>query len=155
MQRITVTIDDDLMAELDRLIAARGYQNRSEAIRDLARAGIQQTLRETHTAPDCIAALVYVYDHEARELSRRLTRLFHDHHDLSLATTHIHLNHDSGMAVALLKGSTPRVELLVKLVLAERGVRYGRVVIVPTLLGEDAHEHDDAHGHPHRHVRTR
>jgi CopG family transcriptional regulator, nickel-responsive regulator len=42
MQRITITVDDDLMVDLDRLIAKRGYQNRSEAIRDLARAGMQQ-----------------------------------------------------------------------------------------------------------------
>jgi len=38
MQRVTITLDDDLMAEFDRIIAARGYQNRSEAIRDLAHA---------------------------------------------------------------------------------------------------------------------
>jgi metal-responsive CopG/Arc/MetJ family transcriptional regulator len=33
MQRVTITLDDELMAELDAIIAARGYQNRSEAIR--------------------------------------------------------------------------------------------------------------------------
>ena len=31
MQRVTVTLDDDLMAELDAIIAERGYQNRSES----------------------------------------------------------------------------------------------------------------------------
>jgi CopG family transcriptional regulator, nickel-responsive regulator len=42
MQRITITIDDDLLTEVDRLVAKRGYQNRSEAIRDLARGGLAQ-----------------------------------------------------------------------------------------------------------------
>ena len=42
MQRITITVDDELVAALDCIIAAHGYQNRSEAIRDLARAGIAQ-----------------------------------------------------------------------------------------------------------------
>ena len=42
MQRVTITLDDELMKELDAFIAARGYQNRSEAIRDLARAGIRE-----------------------------------------------------------------------------------------------------------------
>ena len=37
MQRVTITIDDELDAELDRFMGARGYDNRSEAIRDLAR----------------------------------------------------------------------------------------------------------------------
>ena len=43
MQRVTITLDDALMAALDAIIAARGYQNRSEAIRDLARAGEPRT----------------------------------------------------------------------------------------------------------------
>ena len=42
MQRVTITIDDELDAELDRFMKARGYANRSEAIRDLARSGLQQ-----------------------------------------------------------------------------------------------------------------
>jgi CopG family nickel-responsive transcriptional regulator len=46
MQRVTITLDDELMADLDRIIAARGYQNRSEAIRDLARSGLEQAAVE-------------------------------------------------------------------------------------------------------------
>ena len=42
MQRITITLDDELLMALDRVISECGYQNRSEAIRDLARAGIAQ-----------------------------------------------------------------------------------------------------------------
>ena len=76
MQRVTVTLDDDLMAELDAIIAERGYQNRSEAIRDLARAGIKEAAPDSGRGRDCVAALVYVYDHEARQLSKRLVRAF-------------------------------------------------------------------------------
>ena len=68
MQRVTITIDDDLMAELDRIIESRGYQNRSEAIRDLARAGIREAAETLDGERDCVAALVYVYDHAARQL---------------------------------------------------------------------------------------
>jgi len=42
MQRATITLDDEFVTELDRMISLRGYQNRSEAIRDLARAGMRQ-----------------------------------------------------------------------------------------------------------------
>ena len=77
------------MTELDRIIAARGYQNRSEAIRDLARAGIREAAQETGTKGECVAALVYVYDHAARELSKRLVQNLHGHHEMSLATRHL------------------------------------------------------------------
>ena len=46
MQRVTITIDDELDAELDRFMKVRGYANRSEAIRDLARSGLQQAATE-------------------------------------------------------------------------------------------------------------
>ena len=37
MQRITITIDDDLMAEVERFMQMRGYEARSEVFRDLLR----------------------------------------------------------------------------------------------------------------------
>jgi len=75
MQRITITIEDELLAEIDAAAEARGYQNRSEIIRDLARAGLQQGAEDAATSGQCVAALVYVYDHAARDLSKRLYRI--------------------------------------------------------------------------------
>ena len=73
MQRVTITIDDDLAAELERYMAARGYANRSEAIRDLARSGLQQLAMQAAGRRQCLAALIYVYDHHQRELPKRIS----------------------------------------------------------------------------------
>ena len=110
MQRITITIEDDLLAEIDAAAKDRGYQNRSEIIRDLARAGLQQSAQEAAPSGQCVAALVYVYDHAARDLSKRLVQNFHGHHDLSLATLHVHLDDDSCMEVTALKGASSEVQ---------------------------------------------
>ena len=131
MQRITITIEDDLLAEIDAAARARGYQNRSEIIRDLARSGLQQSAADAGASGHCVAALVYVYDHAARDLSKRLVQNFHGHHDLSLATLHVHLDDDSCMEVTALKGSSGDVKHLADHVIAERGVRYGRLVMIP------------------------
>jgi CopG family transcriptional regulator, nickel-responsive regulator len=154
MQRVTITLDDDLMADLDRVIAMRGYQNRSEAIRDLARAGIQQAVQDAGKSRDCVGALVYVYDHGARELAKRLVHSFHDHHDMSLSTLHVHLDHDSCMEITVLKGRTRDVQRFADHVIAERGVRYGRLVIVPVEFESEVHAHaeEPAHRHAHAHV---
>ena len=149
MQRITITLDDDLMEELDAMIAAHGYQNRSEAIRDFARAGMQQAVQdkgqEKHKSGECVAALVYVYDHAARDLSRRLVDTYHHHHDLSLATLHVHLDDDNCMEVTALRGPGADVQHFADHIIAERGVKYGRVVMMPT--GKKA----DAKTKPHKH----
>ena len=153
MQRVTITLDDELMAELDRIIAARGYQNRSEAIRDLARAGILEAADTLDRQGDCVAALVYVYDHNARQLSKRLADTFHDHHELSLASMHAHLDHDNCMEVTILRGKAHKVQHFAEHVIAERGVRHGRVVLVPTDVTGKPHQHgpDVSHPHPHSH----
>ena len=132
MQRITITIEDDLLTEIDVAAKARGYQNRSEIIRDLARAGLQQSAQEAKPSGQCVAALIYVYDHAARDLSRRLVQNYHGHHDLSLATLHVHLDDNSCMEVTALKGATGDVQHFADHIIAERGVRYGRVVMIPT-----------------------
>ena len=131
MQRVTITIDDDLDAELDRFMRTRGYDNRSEAIRDLARSGLQQAAMEISGPRPCVAALVYVYDHEARELPKRLTRDFHKHHDLAQATLHVHLDEESCMEVTVLKGRGSEVQRFADHIIAERGVRHGHVVYLP------------------------
>jgi CopG family transcriptional regulator, nickel-responsive regulator len=155
MQRVTITLDEALLGEVDRFMVARGYQNRSEAIRDLARAGLQETEAGTPADGKCVAAAIYVYDHDARELPKRLNQTFHDHHDLSLSTLHVHLDHESCMEIAVLKGATEDVRHFAEHVIAERNVRYGRVVMVPLEETGPKHRHDHGtHIHTHVHPRT-
>ena len=100
-----------------------------------------------------MAALVYVYDHHARQLAKRLADTFHDHHELSLASMHAHLDHDNCMEVTILRGKADQVQHFAEHVIAERGVRHGRVVLVPTDVMIKPHTHADGttHSHPHRH----
>jgi CopG family nickel-responsive transcriptional regulator len=155
MQRVTITVDDELVAELDRFMAVRGYANRSEAIRDLTRSGLQQAATEVAGARPCIAALVYVYDHETRELAQRLTRDYHERHDLAQTTLHMHLDHESCMEVTVLKGRGTDVQEFADHIIAERGVRHGHVVYLPadgahTHSRGASHSHSRGHGHRHR-----
>jgi CopG family transcriptional regulator, nickel-responsive regulator len=157
MQRVTITIDDELDEELDRFMKARGYANRSEAIRDLARSGLQQRSTEIAGERPCVAALVYLYDHEARELPKRLTRDFHDRHDLAHSTLHVHLDHENCMEVTVLKGSGADVQQFADRIISERGIRHGQVVYLPA---DGVHSHDGGtrhsheHGHSHSHGHT-
>lgn len=154
MQRITITLDDDLMAEIDAFMAARGCENRSEAIRDLVRTSLAEEGPLAGAAQPCVGALVYVFDHDRRDLARRLTSTHHHRHDLSLATTHVHLDAGTCLEVALLRGPTGEVRHFADHVMAERGVRYGRLVVVPVEpeAGPHAardHVHDHDHDHDH------
>jgi CopG family nickel-responsive transcriptional regulator len=137
MERLTVTIDEDLVAEVDDFMAQRGYANRSEAFRDLLRSGLAQLGGTTAGNRPCVATLSYVYDHAERELPKRLTKEFHDHHNLAQATLHFHIDHDSCLEVTVLRGRSTEVKAFADHVLAERGVRYGQIAMMPVAGARD------------------
>jgi CopG family nickel-responsive transcriptional regulator len=154
MQRITITLDDELLTALDRVISECGYQNRSEALRDLARAGIAQVQEEGDDSPAAVGTLSFVYDHRERELAKRLTGSFHDRHNLSVASMHVHLDHDSCLEVAVLRGATRELRDFAQHVVAERGVRHGRLVTVPVEFQNQSHAHG-AGTSPHLHMHVK
>ncbi len=145
MNRVTITIDDDLLGEIDAMVSKGGYQNRSEVIRDLARSGLSQKQEESGADRLCVGALVYVYDHAARNLSHRLIESAHAHHDIAVATMHVHLDDSSCLEVTALKGRRDDIRHFADHVIAERGVRYGRVIMIPTQAegtpGKITHHH--------------
>jgi CopG family nickel-responsive transcriptional regulator len=155
MQRTTITLDDDLMTRLDEFMADRQYANRSEAIRDLVRAGLERSALAESDEAQCLAAAIYVYDHEARELASRLTHAAHAHHDLSIATLHVHLDHDSCMEVTVLRGLVGEVRHFADHVIAERGVRHGQLVMVPVVEQTEAHAHHHKQVGLHRHLHVK
>ncbi|RFC62502.1 nickel-responsive transcriptional regulator NikR [Fulvimarina endophytica] len=146
MQRITITVDDDLMADLDRMIETGGYPNRSEAIRDLARLGLREAAARTGEVRDCVGVLSYVYDHEARNLSSRLTTTHHHHRDISVAALHIHLDADQCLEISVLKGRSDEVQDFADTIISQRAVSYGELKIVP-----QGPRHDRGHDHDHDH----
>ncbi len=151
MQRLTITIDDDLLADVDDFMARRGYANRSEAFRDLLRGGLERADSEGTDSRNCIATLSYVYDHAARELPKRLTQEAHDHSGLAQATLHVHIDHESCLEVTVLKGKSTEVKAFADHVIAERGVRHGHVAYMPAEVSAHRrdHEGDGHHGDLH------
>lgn len=131
MQRLTISLDDDLAAAFDDLMRRRGYANRSEAVRDLLRRELGESDLVSGAAKECVAVLSYVFDHHERQLSSRLTGMQHDHHDLAIATMHAHISHDDCIETVILRGATSEVKAFADGVIAETGVRHGQVQLIP------------------------
>ncbi|AMO46726.1 CopG family transcriptional regulator, nickel-responsive regulator [Kosakonia oryzendophytica] len=126
MQRVTITLDDDLLETLDNLSERRGYNNRSEALRDILRSALSQESAQDNEKQG-YAVLSYVYEHEKRDLASRIVATQHHHHDLSVATLHVHISHDDCLEIAVLKGKMGEVQHFADDVIAQRGVRHGHL----------------------------
>jgi CopG family nickel-responsive transcriptional regulator len=151
MERFTISLDESLASQFDALIGERGYVNRSEAVRDLIRGAIEGDRQRDPPAGHCVANLSYIYNHHERELAERLTSLQHDHHDLTVAAMHSHLDHDNCLETVILKGATAAIRRFAEALMAERGVRHGQLNII-ALAAEQHHAHA-AGGAAHVHYR--
>lgn len=153
MQRFTISLDDELAAAFDGLVAQRGYATRSEAVRDLIREQLGSTLLASAQAPWCVATVSFVHDHHDAVLAARLGALQHDHHDLVLHSTHTFLDHDNCLETLVLRGRTEPVQALAAQLIALRGVRSGQVHAVPLAEEARGHRHPHAGRAKHRHLR--
>jgi len=151
MERFTISLDESLASEFDQLIAARGYSNRSEAVRDLIRAALEEERRREKPSGHCVANLSYVYNHHERQLAERLTGLQHAHHDLTVAAMHSHLDHENCLESVILRGPTAKVRAFADALTAEPGVRHGQVNLI-ALEAEHHHAHGEG-GEAHMHYR--
>jgi CopG family nickel-responsive transcriptional regulator len=147
MERITITIDDDLLATVDMLVKRHGYPNRSEAIRELVRESANRINAKASRAP-CVATLSYVFDHHMRDLPQRLTEEQHAHHEISIATTHVHFDHDTCLEVSILRGPIDAVRKFSDSVTTQRGVRHSYLHLIPVKTMGHSHGPGTA---PHSH----
>lgn len=128
LTRTGVAIDADLLARFDRFIARQGYPNRSEAFRDLIRDRLVGAAIEAPEA-QVVGTITLIYDHHSRLLPDKLMNLQHHHHDVIIATTHAHLDHNTCLEVLVVKGLAKRVQKLADLLIGTKGVRHGRLVM--------------------------
>ncbi len=142
MERITISMDDELAARFDALIARRGYSNRSEAIRDLVREALEEERIEQEDQTASFGVLTYVYNHHERELASRLTRAQHEHHHLAVSTLHVHIDADNCLETVILHGPTREVRAFSDATSASTGVRHGRLHLIPGGVPPYHHHHD-------------
>ena len=128
LSRIGVAIASDLLDKFDKLIAHRGYTNRSEAFRDLIR---DELVEKTWESPESqvVGTVTLVYDHHVRMLNEKLTGIQHDYHHAILSTLHVHLDHDNCLEVLVVKGRAGEVRKVADSLISTKGVKHGRLTI--------------------------
>lgn len=131
IERVGVSLDQDLLARFDELIEKQGYANRSEAVRDLIRARLdQEQLAKPST--EAVAGIFLVYDHHATNLSAKLNHLQHNHLLHIITSTHIHLDHHNCLEIIILKGKVKEIQKLADRMISLKGVKLSRTNIMTT-----------------------
>ncbi|MBU0579670.1 MAG: nickel-responsive transcriptional regulator NikR [Candidatus Margulisbacteria bacterium] len=129
--RFGVSMPEKLLKKFDKLITQKGYQNRSEAIRDFIREKLvekewQEGNKET------FGTLTIVYDHHTGNVGEVLTEVQHHYHDTIISNVHVHVDHDNCLEVLLLKGENKKIKEVSDKIISLKGVKYGKLTAATT-----------------------
>ena len=134
LARFSISMDEELLLRLDRHLRRRGYTNRSEAFRDMARQILsEQQLKNPEV--EGVAVLSIVYDHHRLDLPARLTDLQHKNIKNIVCTLHVHLDKHHCLEVLVMRGKAGDLQKTCNALVSLNGIKYGRVnLIVPKNL---------------------
>lgn len=130
LERLSFSLERPLLERLEKLQRDSRYTNRSEFLRDLIRSRLVE--REWERDQEAVGTVTLVYDHHVRQLNEKLTALQHDHHDVILATTHVHLDHDRCVEVILVRGRASRIRAIADGLRRHKGVLHAELSMSST-----------------------
>ena len=131
ISRFSVSVDRELLRELDRMCREKGYDNRSLAIADMIRAHLVEH-RQQLGKREIAGSVTLVYDHHRHHLQDLLTDLQHDHREIIISTVHCHLDHDNCLEILAVRGKAIDVKRLADELIAAKGVKHGKLTITGT-----------------------
>lgn len=130
VRRFGVSLEDEILNELDHFVNLRKFPNRSQAIRFLIKNYvIDEKIDENNIVA---GSIVLVYDHHRRDLQNKSTTIQHDYHQLILSVQHVHIDHHNCLETIAVMGKASSLKELSDKLIAIKGVKHGKLVITTT-----------------------
>ena len=130
IQRFGVSLEKDLLKELDVVAKRRNFPNRSQLLRFLIRKDLIEDAWQGNE--EVSGAVVLIYDHHRRDLINKSLAIQHVFARIILATQHIHLDHRNCLEIIALKGRAALLRTLSDKLISLKGVKHGKLVISAT-----------------------
>ncbi len=142
--RVGVSLEPELLRQLDDWVRQRNSPSRSDAIRALIRKELSaRTLSDPNS--DALGVVALLYRHDTPNVLRRLTAAEHRWGEHVRSTTHVHLEGDACAEVVLLLGRRREIEKAAEDLRGVKGVMDGGwLVTAPAVAGGRT-----GHHHPH------
>ncbi|MBU1996877.1 MAG: nickel-responsive transcriptional regulator NikR, partial [Candidatus Omnitrophica bacterium] len=122
-----VSLEDNLLKDLDEIVNKQKLPNRSQAIRYLIRKNqVDDRWESNQEVSGCI---VLVYDHHKRDILNKSMSIQHDYPNVVLAVQHVHLDHHNCLETIAVKGKAHQLRELADRLIALKGMKHGEMVM--------------------------
>jgi CopG family transcriptional regulator, nickel-responsive regulator len=133
VSRISISLPEELLTELDEMVAARGFASRSQAINDMLHQFLVEHKRER--GDDVMVGIITLfYDNSVSGLQKQLADLQFQYIAEVISSLHVHLVHNQTMEVILVQGPARKLQAIADEMITRRGIISGKMQLIAAVI---------------------
>lgn len=125
--RFGVSLEKELLKELDKLTNEKQFANRSQAIRFLIKSNIVKSKWESNNI--VAGSITLVYQHHKSDVLQIITDIQHQYHEEILSSQHFHIDHDNCLEVIAVRGRADKLNELADKLKGVKGINHGGITM--------------------------
>jgi CopG family nickel-responsive transcriptional regulator len=128
--RFSISLEKELLSELDMFAVDNNFANRSQAVRHLIEKNIVE--KKWHCDNIVAGAVVMIYDHHKKDIITRSNDIQHNYFDVILSSQHFHLSHEICLEIIAVKGHANKLTELSEKLISIKGIKHGKLIMSKT-----------------------
>jgi CopG family nickel-responsive transcriptional regulator len=128
--RFSISLEEELMKELDNYVNANKFSNRSQALRHIIENNI---VEEKWQCNNIVAgAIIMIYNHQKKDILSKSTVIQHGYHDVILSSQHYHIDKEMCLEIIAVKGKAKKLTELSDKLISIKGIKHGKLIMSKT-----------------------
>ena len=133
VSRISISLPEELLSDLDRMVDARGFKSRSHAVNEMLYRFLTE-YRDNVGDDVMVGIIVLFYNNAVPGLQKELADLKVRCIDEVISSLHVHLVHNHTMETVLVQGPARRLNMIADEMISRRGIISGKIHLVASLM---------------------
>ncbi len=133
VRRISISLPEKLLSDLDRMVQQRGFESRSQAVNEMLHKFLLE--HKNDVGDDVMVGIIALfYNNAVPGLQKQLADLQVRYIDEVISSLHVHLMNNKTMEVVLVQGPARTLQMITDEMTSRRGVISGRIHLVAALI---------------------
>jgi CopG family transcriptional regulator, nickel-responsive regulator len=133
VSRISVSLPEKLLSDLDRMVEQRGFESRSQAVNEMLHKFLLEHKNDVGDEV-MVGIIALFYNNAVPGLQKQLADLQVRYIDEVISSLHVHLMDNKTMEVVLVQGPARTLQMIAAEMTSKRGLISGRIHLVAALI---------------------
>ncbi len=133
VSRISISLAEELLQELDLMVGSRGFASRSQAVSSMLHRALTDHRQKVGDRV-MVGTITLFYNHLAAGIQQKLADLQRRHIDEVISSLHVHLEQNQTLEVLLVQGPARKLQHIADEMIAMKGVVSGHLQLAAALI---------------------